>query len=128
MLGGAGGAVGSSAEQRRARREQFRSFYGLKGGPPGAGDEGDGSQSLSSGGGPSKSSGQTGGDRLNIGQPTSRSSWTEVVAHSPDSPAFDAAAYYEDLIKKSSLAELMQAAAGMSAGELTHALCLMGRE
>ena len=28
--------AGQNAEQRRARREQFRSFYGLKGGPDGA--------------------------------------------------------------------------------------------
>jgi hypothetical protein len=27
--------AGQNAEQRRARREQFRSFYGLKGGPEG---------------------------------------------------------------------------------------------
>jgi len=27
--------TGQNAEQRRARREQFRSFYGLKGGPEG---------------------------------------------------------------------------------------------
>lgn len=35
-----------------------------------------------------------------------------------DSVDFDAMAYYEDLIKKSSLAELMQKAVTLNAGEL----------
>jgi hypothetical protein len=34
-----------------------------------------------------------------------------------DSPNFNAPAYYEDLIKESSLAELMQAASSLSAGQ-----------
>jgi hypothetical protein len=33
--------AGQNAEQRRARREQFRSFYGLKGGPEGSVVEGE---------------------------------------------------------------------------------------
>jgi hypothetical protein len=45
--------AGQNAEQRKARREQFRSFYGLKGGPEGAVVEGETSKS---------------GDPLDIGQ------------------------------------------------------------
>jgi hypothetical protein len=45
--------AGKSAEERRARREQFRSFYGLNGGPEGTVVEGQAAKS---------------GDPLDIGQ------------------------------------------------------------
>lgn len=106
---------GVSAEQRRARREQFRSFYGLQGGPKdqtqtqtvveGESHTGEGSNTNKT------------GNPLDI----SKLARTHVTCASPelidlDSSGFDAASYYEDLIKKSSLAELMQAAASMSSG------------
>lgn len=108
-------AGGASAEQRRARREQFRSFYGLKGGSGSVNESGleTRTETAEVGGSPKT------GDPLDISKlecPCARRSYKLIDI--PDSPGFNAAAYYEDLIKKSSLAELMQAAASMSAGKL----------
>lgn len=107
------GAGGVSAEQRRARREQFRSFYGLQGGPKdqtvveGEPQTGEGSKARKT------------GDPLDISKPSHIVGSVRRELMNLDSLGFDAASYYEDLIKKSSLAELMQAAASMSAGKLT---------
>jgi hypothetical protein len=83
---GPAGAPGRNDEHRRARREQLRTFYGLKDG---------------AGTGAAGPSTPKEGDVLDI-----------------DSGAFDAGAYYEDLIQKSSLAELMKKAVALNAGEM----------
>jgi hypothetical protein len=42
----------------------------------------------------------------------------ELYIDPPDSAAFDATTYYEDLISKASLKELMQRASSLAAGQL----------
>lgn len=62
--------AGGGTAERRARREQFRSFYGLKGGPATSGQGVDESNSTQSNreGGPSKAKREDVKDRLDIGQ------------------------------------------------------------
>ncbi|WVQ63572.1 uncharacterized protein L199_001725 [Kwoniella botswanensis] len=74
-------AIGAaSAEQRKARREQFRNFYGIKEGP---------------------GSGQT------VDSPVDPANGNPLDI---DSTSFNPSAYYEDLISKSNLKKLMEKA------------------
>ncbi|KAK6906282.1 hypothetical protein I203_100267 [Kwoniella mangroviensis CBS 8507] len=79
-------AIGAaSAEQRKARREQFRNFYGIKEGP---------------------GSGQT------VDSPSDTANGKPLDI---DSNSFNPSAYYEDLISKSNLKKLMEKASILNA-------------
>lgn len=90
------GTVRNHDEHRRARREQLRNFYGLQDASPAVPAEIDASK------GPFAA---VAADPLDI-----------------DAPGFDAAAYYQNIISKSTLSDLMQKAAALSAGKLVSAL------
>jgi hypothetical protein len=82
-----GTGTGKTDEHRRARREQLRNFYGIA------------EPERASVGGTAPQGVGDGQDVLDI-----------------DAGGFDAAAYYEDMIQKSSLADLMQRAVALTAG------------
>lgn len=116
----------SSAAERKARREQLRAFYGIKGvdsagegGVPEQGSSGGPSKPRSSqlAGGAEGQERTNGADELDIGQSSpgvfATMLWKMLI--SPDSPAFNASGYLDDLVAKASLAELMKRASSLSA-------------
>ncbi|GFZ51357.1 hypothetical protein JCM24511_09118 [Saitozyma sp. JCM 24511] len=114
-------SAGGSVEQRRARREQLREFYGLKGDATTlvkeGGERGELGEDVRADG--RERRGARDGNKGNgkgKGKGEGDAEWKEdgVDPLDIDSRAFDATKYYEDLIARSSLSDLMQRASALS--------------
>ncbi|RSH87047.1 hypothetical protein EHS25_003535 [Saitozyma podzolica] len=113
-------SAGGSVEQRRARREQLREFYGLKGDATTpvkeSGERGELGEDIRVEGRERRGAGEGKGNGKGKGKSEEDAEYQGdgVDPLDIDSRGFDATKYYEDLIARSSLSDLMQRASALS--------------